>query len=373
MGTTIKNVKNSRGLMFDTITQQKAIMSRFEQIDFNNLGFGKYFSDHVYEAEYVDNTWHEGIIKRYQAMSIDPGMSTLHYGQTIFEGLKAYKDFKKGGVNIFRPNMNAKRLSNSAERICMPRFDESRFLEAVELLVRKDAKFIPQNEGQSLYIRPLLFGDGNFLGVHPSDTYKFLVMCSPVASYYQEGLKPVRILVEDQMARTVRGGLGEAKTAANYAASLYSGRKAKSLGFAQVLWLDGVNLEYVDEVGAMNIMFVIDGKLITPSLDRGTILPGVTRDTVIQLGKDFGMDVEERDIKISEVIESHKNGKLQEVFGTGTAAIISPVGELNYKGEAHIINNMEIGPVAQKFYDTIIGLVHGTVEDTHNWNHHIDL
>lgn len=359
--------------MFETSAKQNKSMSRFEQIDFNNLGFGKYFGDHVYESEYVDGVWHEGIVKKYQAMSIDPGMSTLHYGQTIFEGLKAYKDFKNGGFNIFRPDMNAKRLSNSAERICMPRFDQERFIEAVDLLVRKDEKFVPQKEGQSLYIRPILFGDGNFLGVHPSDTYKFLVMCSPVASYYQEGLKPVRILVEDEMARTVRGGLGRAKTAANYAASLYSGRKAKSLGFAQVLWLDGVHLEYVDEVGAMNIMFMIDDVLVTPSLDRGTILPGVTRDTVIQLAKDFGMPVEERDIKISEVIEAHEAGKLQEVFGTGTAAIISPVGELNFKGKAHTINNMEIGPVAQKFYDTIIGLVHGTVEDKHGWNHHIDI
>lgn len=351
----------------------KKMNSRFEQIDFDNLGFGRYFSDHIFEAENVDNYWNSGIIKKYAPMLIDPGMSTLHYGQTIFEGLKAYRDFEKGGVNIFRPDMNAKRLKNSAERLCMPTYDTDNFIDAIKDIVKIDEKFIPHKEGQSLYLRPLLFGDGNFLGVHPSDTYKFLIMSSPVASYYEEGLKPLKILVSSDNARTVRGGLGAAKTAANYAASLYAAKQAKKAGFAQVLWLDGVNMEYVDEVGAMNIFFVIDDVLITPTLDTGTILPGVTRDTVIQLGREKGLKVEERKIKISEVFEAHNDGKLQEVFGTGTAAIISPVGLLSYKGQEIEINNMNIGPIAQHFYDTILGLVHGKIEDTNNWNLHVEL
>lgn len=347
--------------------------SRIEEIDYSNLGFGRYFSDHIYEAENVDNFWNTGIIKKYSPMLIDPGMSTLHYGQTIFEGLKAYRDFKNGGVNIFRPDMNAKRLNRSAERLCMPEFPNENFIDAVCDIVSIDEKFIPKEKGQSLYIRPLLFGDGNFLGVHASDTYKFLIMTSPVASYYEEGLKPIKILVSDEYARTVRGGLGAAKTAANYAASLYAARKAKQQGFAQVLWLDGVTMEYVDEVGAMNIMFIIDNKIITPTLDTGTILPGVTRDTVLTLAEDFGYEIEVRRIKIQEVFDAHKKGILQEVFGTGTAAIISPVGLLSYKGEEIEINNMEIGPVAQKFYDTILGLVHGEIEDDYNWNVHLNI
>jgi branched-chain amino acid aminotransferase len=347
--------------------------SRIESIDFNNLGFGRYFSDHIFEAENVDNFWNTGIIKKYSPMLIDPAMSTLHYGQTIFEGLKAYRDFKNGGVNIFRPEMNARRLNRSAERLCMPTYLEEDFIDAIKDIVTIDEKFIPNERGQSLYIRPLLFGDGNFLGVHPSDTYKFLLMTSPVASYYAEGLKPVKILVSHEFARTVRGGLGAAKTAANYAASLYAARIAKQKGFAQVLWLDGATMENIDEVGAMNIVFVIDGKIVTPTLESGTILPGVTRDTVIKLSNELGYEVEERTVKVQEVFDAYHDGSLTEVFGTGTAAIISPVGQLTYKDEDMVINNMEIGPVAQKFYDTIIGLVHGEIEDTNNWNLHLDI
>ncbi|MDC1068712.1 branched-chain amino acid aminotransferase [Candidatus Kapabacteria bacterium] len=347
--------------------------SRFQEIDYSNLGFGKYFSDHVFEADNIDNVWSSGVLKQYSPMSIEPGMSTLHYGQTIFEGLKAYRDLKNGGVNIFRPEMNSRRLNRSAKRLCMPQYLEENFLDAIKQLVIRDKRFIPNERGQSLYIRPLLFGDGNFLGVHPSDSYKLLIMTSPVASYYEEGLKPLKILVSHEYARTVRGGLGAAKTAANYAASLYAAKKAKQEGYSQVLWLDGVSMEYIDEVGAMNIVFVIDNKIITPALDSGTILAGVTRDTVIQLSKDFGYEVEERRIKVSEVFDSHKKGTLQEVFGTGTAAIISPVGQLTYNDKDIVINNMEIGPVAQKFYDTILGLVHGEIEDKNNWNLHLDI
>ena len=346
--------------------------SNFNKIDYNNLGFGKYFSDHIYISEYKNGEWSRGEIKAYEPMLVEPGMCTLHYGQTIFEGLKAYRDFENGGVNIFRPDMNATRMASSAERVCIPPFPEKQFVEACSELVKIDAKFIPEKEGQSLYIRPVCYGDGNFLGVHQSDTYKFIIMTSPVASYYEAGLKPVDILVSHEFARTVEGGLGMAKTAANYAASLLAGQKAKEKGFAQVLWLDGIHRKFIDEVGAMNIMFVIDDVLITPPLDSGTILPGITRDTVLQLAMEMNMEVEEKRLTIDDIIRASKRKTLQEVFGTGTAAIVSPVGLLNYKGQEIIINKKEIGPIASKFYDIITGLQHGNIDDTFGWNLHLE-
>ena len=344
-----------------------------DAIDYDKLGFGKYFSDHIFVARYKNGKWNEGEIVPYEALPFEPGMMTLHYGQTIFEGLKAYNDFNRSGYNLFRPEMNAQRMVNSAKKVCIEPYPVESFVEATQAIVEVDSRFIPKKRGQSLYIRPISFGDGNFLGVHKSDTYTFMIMTSPVASYYPQGLKPVKILVADEFARTVEGGLGDAKTAANYAASLFAGEKAKAQGFNQVLWLDGVTKEYVDEVGAMNIMFIINNEIVTPPLDYGTILPGVTRDTVIRLAKDWNMNVREERIKISEVYEAHKNGTLSEVFGTGTAATISPVGNLTYKGESITINNNEIGPIAQKLYDTITGIQHGEINDIHNWIHHIDV
>ncbi len=347
--------------------------TRLSRVDFKNLGFGKYFSDNVYISEFKDGSWSEGEIIPYGNLPFEPGMCTLHYGQSIFEGLKAYKDFKKGGVNIFRPDMNAKRFNGSANRMCIEEFPEERFIDAVCQIVQKEKAFIPQEKGQSLYIRPVCFGDGNFLGVHSSPTFKLIIMTSPVASYYESGLAPVKILVPDEYARTVEGGLGMAKTSANYAASLYAGRIAKQQGFQQVLWLDGKHNKYIDEVGAMNIFFVIDGELITPPLDSGTILPGVTRNTVIHLAKQFGIPIKEYRISIHEVFDSHKNGKLSECFGTGTAATISPVGLLHYKGESITINNNEIGEISNKMFETISGTQHGLIEDSNNWNVHLDI
>lgn len=352
---------------------EKETKSRLDRIDFNNLGFGRYFSDSIYLSEYKDGKWSEGEILPYSALPMEPGMMTLHYGQSIFEGLKAYKDFNHGGVNIFRPIMNARRLNNSARRMCIEEFSEEQFIEAVKAIVKKDIAFLPQEKGQSLYIRPVVFGDGNFLGVHSSPSFKFIIMTSPVASYYESGLAPVKILVTHEYARTVEGGLGMAKTAANYAASLYAGRMAKQQGYQQVLWLDGRERKFIDEVGAMNIFFVIDGELVTPTLENGTILPGVTRDTVIQLGKEWGMNVREERISIDEIWDAHKSGKLNEVFGTGTAATISPVGLLSYKGESITINNGEIGQVSNRLYETITGIQHGLIEDTHSWNIHLDI
>ena len=350
----------------------KSESSVIKNVDWNNLRFGVYFSDHIYVSEFKNGKWDDGTIQPYSAMNIEPANCTLHYGQTIFEGLKAFPSVK-GGVNIFRPDMNGKRMMGSAESVCIPPYPLDSFVEAVKAVVTMDKQWIPKKRGESLYIRPFSFGTGNFLGVNASDTYKFIIILSPVASYYKEGLNPVKILVETEHVRAVRGGLGSAKTAANYAASMLAGLQAHQKGFSQVLWLDGVERKYIDEVGAMNIVFVINDELITPTLDKGSILAGVTRNTVLQLAKEFGMKISEREISIDEVMEAHKNGSLQEVFGTGTAAVISPVGLLQYKGKDMIINDMKIGKYAQKFYDTITGIQYGEVEDKHGWNVHLDI
>ena len=352
---------------------EKGKNTKLNRIDYNNLGFGKFFTDNIYLSEFKDGKWSDGEIIPYANLNTTPGMMTLHYGQSIFEGLKAYKNFAKGGVNIFRPNMNAKRMMNSARRMCIEEYPEELFIEAIKAITTSEFDFIPQEKGQSLYLRPLMYGDASFLGVHPSPTYKFVVMTSPVASYYESGLAPVKILVPHEFARTVEGGLGMAKTAANYAASLYAGKIAKQKGFQQVLWLDGRYRKYIDEVGAMNIFFVIDGEVITPPLDSETILPGITRDSVLQICREWGLKTTEYRISIDEVWEAHKNGKLTEIFGTGTAATISPVGLLNYKDESIEINNGQIGEISHKLYEYIIGLQHGLIEDTHNWILHLEI
>lgn len=345
---------------------QKAQTTKLNQIDWDNLGFGKYFSDHMFISNYDGNSWDDGLIMPYGPLPIEPGMCTLHYGQTVFEGLKAFHSVD-GCVNIFRPDMNAKRLNHSASRVCIPPFNEHKFIEAIVELVKIDKDWVPKKRGQSLYIRPVMFGSGNFLGVHPSTTYMLIIMTSPVASYYPEGLNPLKILIADEYVRAVRGGLGSAKTAANYAASLLAGQKAKDGGYSQVLWLDGITHEFVDEVGAMNIMFVIDDELITPPLDQGTILAGVTRDSVLKLGREWGLKVSERPLTVHEIFEANSKGRLKEVFGTGTAAVISPVGLLSFKGQSIIINDMKIGEIAHKMYDTITGIQHGEIEDKYGW------
>ena len=344
----------------------KTEKSRISDVNWDNLGFGVYFSDHIFVAEYKDGSWNEGEIVPYGPIPMEPTMCTLHYGQSIFEGLKAFKSVD-GGVNLFRPDRNASRLNHSGSKVCIPPFDESHFIDALVQLIKVDKDWVPEKRGHSLYIRPLAFGDGNFLGVHSSKTFKLIIMTSPVASYYPEGLAPVKILVAKDFVRAVRGGLGSAKTAANYAASLLASEKAKKEGYSQVLWLDAVNRHFVDEVGAMNIMFGIGDELVTPPLDTGTILRGVTRETVLELAEDFGLKITERPITIEDVFVSFKEGQLREVFGTGTAAVISPVGQLHYNGETIIINDNQIGPVAQKFYDTITGLQYGDIKDTKDW------
>jgi branched-chain amino acid aminotransferase len=351
---------------------QKNTNTKINNVNWNDLRFGVYFSDHVFMADYYNGKWNDQRIEPYGPMPVEPTLCTLHYGQTIFEGMKAFRT-KSGGVNLFRPIMNARRMNHSAERLCIPQFDENDFVEAACRIVKMEQAWIPKERGQSLYLRPLSYGSGNFLGVHASDKYRFIIICSPVASYYAEGLAPIKIKVADEFVRAVRGGLGSAKTAANYAASLYAAKKAKEEGYAQVLWLDAVTHEFVDEVGAMNIMFVIDNEIVTPPLSQGTILAGVTRDSVLTLAKDWGMKVSERTLSIDEIFDAHKSGRLKEVFGTGTAAVISPVGMLEFKGEKIMINDNKIGTISQRLYDTITGIQYGEIEDKFGWNVAVDL
>ncbi|MDR0927356.1 MAG: branched-chain amino acid aminotransferase [Ignavibacteria bacterium] len=346
--------------------------TRFDSIDWNKLGFGVYFSDHIFISKYKDGNWDGGQILPYGPMEFEPALCTFHYAQSCFEGLKTFHCLDKSGkptgyANLFRPDKNAARLNLSGERLCIPNLDIDFQIEAMKELVKIDQKFIPSKRGESLYLRPFIFGSSNFLGVQASAEYNFIICTSPVSSYYANGLEPIKILVSDKYVRAVRGGLGFTKAAANYAASLYGGKKAKEEGFSQVLWLDGVELKYVDEVGAMNIMFVIDGEIVTPTLEQGSILGGVTRMSVIELAKDMGLKVSERRIAFEEVVEAHEAGKLTECFGTGTAAIISPVGQLTYKGVDMIINNSQIGPISQKLYDAILDIQYSEEQDKRNW------
>ena len=326
------------------------------------LGFGKHFTDHMFVMDYTEGIgWHDPEIVPYGSISIDPSCMVLHYGQAIFEGLKAYKA-ADGSINLFRPEKNMQRINVSNDRLCIPQIDEEFAVEAIKQLVLIDQDWIPEGEGTSLYIRPFIFGTDNALGVHPSKTYKFIVILSPVGSYYKDGLAPVKIWVEDDYVRAVKGGMGFAKTAGNYAASLKAQEVSEKKGYSQVLWLDGVNRKYIEEVGAMNIFFVIGNEIVTPELN-GSILPGITRDSVLKVLQAKGYKASEKRISINEICKAYKKGKLTEVFGTGTAAVISPVGELCYKGKKMVINNNEIGEISQMLYDTITGIQKGAVED----------
>lgn len=334
--------------------------------DQNNLGFGKIFTDHMFVMNYTEGQgWHDARIVPFEKISLSPAAMVFHYGQEMFEGMKAYRG-ADGKIYLFRPDMNAKRANNSNTRLCIPHIDENDFVEAVKAVVSVDKDWIPTAEGTSLYIRPFIIATDEFLGVAPSKTYLFIIILSPSGAYYESGLKPVGIWIEDEYVRAVKGGMGFAKTGGNYAASLIAQVKAHDDGYSQVLWLDGVERKYIEEVGAMNIFFKIDGKIVTPMLN-GSILPGVTRDSVINLCKHWGMDVVEKRISVDELLEAQHSGKLEEVFGTGTAAVISPVGKLRYKDEVMTIGIGEIGPVSQKIYDTVTGIQWGKIEDPLGW------
>ena len=330
------------------------------------LSFGSYFTDHMFVMDYTEGKgWHDPVIMPYEPILMDPACCTLHYGQGIFEGMKAY--YKKNGkVNLFRPLDNFKRLNRSAEKVCIPEIDPEFALKALIKLLEIDREWIPKKSGESLYIRPFIIASEPFLGIKPSKTYKFFIICSPVGAYYPEGMKPVKIMVEEERVRAVVGGLGEAKTMANYAASLLAQENAKKKGFTQVLWLDGVEKKYVEEVGTMNILFKIGGKVVTPALD-GSILAGITRDSVIQLLKKWDIPVEERKISIDELIESYEAGKLEEIFGTGTAAVISPVGLMQYKDRVIEIGEYSEDSLAMRVYDYLTGIQYGEKPDIVGW------
>ena len=321
----------------------------------DNLGFGNYFTDHMFMMDYTEGTgWHDARIVPYAPIPMDPATMVLHYAQETFEGLKAYRD-PNGNITLFRPEMNARRMINSNRRICMAELPEEMFVEAVEAIVKYEQDWIPTAKDTSLYIRPFMFASEAGVGVHPAKTYTFIIILSPVGNYYPEGVNPVKIWVEDEYVRAVKGGTGFTKCGGNYAASIAAQVKAESHGYTQVLWLDGVHRKYVEEVGTMNVMFVIDGKVVTAPLE-GSVLPGVTRDSIIHILKDWGYEVEERELSIDELMAAGRNGKLTEAFGTGTAAVISPVGQLYYKGEEVIINDFKTGDLTQKLYDTLTGI-----------------
>ncbi len=336
-----------------------------------NLGFGKIFTNHVFEMDFnQDKGWHNPTIKKFENLSMHPGTMFLHYGQGIFEGLKAFKT-DAGNVVMFRPEKHIARLNNSARRICIPEVDPQFLLHALNELIYIEKDWIPAKKGESLYIRPFVFATDPYLGVRPSQTYKLMIILSPVGAYYPEGFKPVKILVQDEYVRAVRKGLGECKTPANYAASLLAAEEAKKKGFTQVLWLDGVEQKYIEEVGTMNIFIRFKDEVVTPKLN-GSILPGVTRDSVLQILNDMNIKVSERLVSIDEVVSEYKKDNVIGVFGTGTAAIISSVGWLNYKGFEMTFNNGQTGELDLKLFEMLTSIHYGQAEDKYNWLTHVE-
>nr|WP_122012481.1 branched-chain amino acid aminotransferase [Maliibacterium massiliense] len=336
------------------------------------LGFGKIFTDYMFTMRYTQGQgWHTPRIEPYGPLAIEPANMTLHYAQSIFEGMKAYIG-PRGQVRLFRPEENMKRLNLSAKRMCIPEVDGAFVLDCLKKLLVIEKDWIPTAPGTSLYIRPFIFATDNFVGVKASSTYLLCIILSPVGSYYAEGLAPVKIFVEDEYVRAVRGGTGFTKAAANYAVSMLAGEIAKHQGYSQVLWLDGVERKYVEEVGAMNIFFLFNDELATPTLDNGSILGGITRKSVIEMARHMGLKVSERRIAIDEIFDRYNKGELKEVFGSGTAAVISPVGELKWEEHIMHINAGEIGPVSQQLYDTLTGMQYGTVADPYGWTVDVD-
>lgn len=334
--------------------------------DQTKLGFGNYYTDHMFLMNYDEGKgWHDPRIVPYGPIELDPAAMCLHYGQEVFEGLKAYRT-DDGRILLFRPDRNMARLNSSNERLCIPAIDEAFAVEAVKKLVSVDQDWIPTAEGTSLYIRPFIFATEPQVGVHPAQELLFAIILSPVGAYYPEGLNPVKIYVEDNYVRAVRGGMGYTKTGGNYAASLKAQDEAEKVGYTQVLWLDGVERKYIEEVGTMNVFFVIDDEIITPEL-QGSILPGVTRMSCIELLKKQGYKVSERKLSIDEVARAADEGRLREAFGSGTAAVISPIGELKWDDKVMTINNGEIGAISQHLYDTLTGIQWGKLPDPYGW------
>ncbi len=348
------------------ITVTRTTSPKQKPADESALGFGRIFTDHMFLMNYeAGKGWFNPRVVPYGCFDMDPAAMVLHYGQAIFEGTKCYRR-ADGGLQLFRPADNLARMSRSAKRMGMPELDEETALEGLKELVRTDADWVPHKDGTSLYIRPTMISTDIGLGVHASKTYLFYIILSPVGAYYKEGLKPVSIYVEDEYVRAVRGGVGFTKCAGNYAASILAGSIAEEKGFSQVLWLDGVEQKYIEEVGSMNMMFAYGNKIVTPMLN-GSILPGITRDSVLKLARQLGYETEEAKLDVHEIFADTKSGKLTEAFGTGTAAVISPVGTLCLKDEKVQVGDGSIGTISQKLYDTLTGIQYGRVEDQNNW------
>lgn len=334
----------------------------------STLGFGKHFTDHMFVMEFSKQEgWHDARIIPFDNFTLHPAATVFHYGAEVFEGMKAYRR-ADGTVQMFRPIENVRRMNASADRIRLPQIDEDFFMEILEKFVELEQDWVPSSAGTSLYLRPFMFGADPFLGLHTIDRAIFSIIASPVGSYYKEGINPVKIMIEEEDVRAVRGGTGYAKCGGNYAASNRAGEKAEAKGFSQVLWLDGVERKYIEEVGAMNVMFRLEDEIVTPKL-TGSVLPGITRKSIIELLKEKGYTVNERMFSIDELVDAIENGKLIEAWGCGTAAVVSPIGQLTYKDKDYIVNNGKIGDITQEMYDTLTGIQWGNVEDTHNWTY----
>ena len=337
----------------------------------DTLGFGKFFTDHMFMMDYAEGKgWHNARIVPFGYIPIHPASTVLHYGSEIFEGLKAYRR-ADGKVQLFRPIENIRRMNNSAERMCLPQIPEDMALEALTEFVKTEQEWTPSAPGTSLYLRPFMFGNDESLGVHAVHNATYVIIASPVGSYYKEGINPVKIMIETEDVRAVRGGTGEAKCGGNYAASNRAGKRAEEKGYSQVLWLDGVHRQYIEEVGAMNVMFKIKGEIVTPALS-GSILPGITRKSIIEVLKGKGYTVSERLLSIDELTAAMADGTLEEAWGCGTAAVVSPIGELAYNGEKYPVNGGQIGEVTQMLYDTLTGIQWGKIDDPYGWTVQLD-
>ena len=348
------------------LIEREKITSKKEKPDPSSLGFGKYFTDYMFVMDYEEEKgWHRPRLTPYAPIMLDPSSSVFHYGQAVFEGLKAYRT-EDGRVLLFRPEQNIKRLNKSCQRMSMPPVDEELVLEALTQLVELEKEWVPREKGTSLYIRPFVIATEPSLGVKASKNYTFMIVLSPVGSYYGDQLQPINIYVEDEFVRAVNGGVGNAKTSGNYAASLQAQQKANELGYDQVLWLDAIEKKYAEEVGSMNIFFVINGEVVTPALS-GSILSGITRASAIELIRSWGIPVREEKISIDDIYAASARGELTEVFGTGTAAVVTPVGELNIHGRTVIVNDRQIGEISKKLYQTITDIQLGKVKDPFRW------
>ena len=335
--------------------------------DETSLGFGDIYSDHLFKIDFYDGQWRDPRIEPFAPLSLSPAAMVFHYGQAIFEGLKCYRR-ADGKLALFRPRDNFKRFNRSARQMCIPAIDEELALTALHELLQIDERWVPRAPGTSLYIRPFIIGTEPHLGVRPANEYMFMIITGPVGAYYSQGFAPINIYVEPHYSRAVPGGLGEIKAAANYAASLFAAEEAHKKGFSQLLWLDPCQHKFIEEVGSMNMFFVIDGEIVTSPL-AGTILPGVTRDSVITLAKGWNLKVSERPLSIDELLEAQKNGRLDEAFGSGTAAVISPVGQLHYQGQDLTVGSGGIGSITQRLYDELTGIQYGSRPDTYGWSY----